>query len=133
MEALRGAALKVADQGAVLLEGQGRRNASGRPGPRVVSGTLRREILASPAEATGTNSFRAEVVSGAVYGRIQEKGGTIVPKNRQFLSWIDAGGTRHFALRVTLPARPYFTPARAMVEAPFMDLARGLFAEALMT
>jgi len=45
------------------------------------------------------------------YARIQEFGGTIVPKRAHFLSWIDDDGVMRFARSVTIPPRPFIRPA----------------------
>ena len=50
-----------------------------------------------------------EVGPTVIYGRIQELGGTIFPRDKKVLHWVDAGGS-HFAKHVTLPARPYLKP-----------------------
>lgn len=48
---------------------------------------------------------------GLKYNRLQEYGGTIVPKNAVMLSWVGEDGVRRFANRVVIPARPYLRPA----------------------
>jgi phage gpG-like protein len=45
------------------------------------------------------------------YGRIQELGGTVKPRNKKMLSWVNEAGERIFANAVHLPARPYLRPA----------------------
>lgn len=60
------------------------------------------------------NGTKAEAKIGpsAVYGRIQEQGGTIYPVNAKLLSWIDPdSGKRVAAKRVTIKANPYLRPA----------------------
>lgn len=50
-----------------------------------------------------------------IYARIQEYGGVITPKRARLLSWVDKGGIRRFAKRVTIPPKPYMrTSARAL-------------------
>ena len=53
------------------------------------------------------------VTVNRIYARIQERGGTIVPKKAGgFLVWRDPdSGKLIFARKVTIPARPYFEPA----------------------
>ncbi len=47
----------------------------------------------------------------AIYGRIQELGGTVKPVRARLLHWVDESGKHHVAREVTLPARPYLVPA----------------------
>jgi len=55
------------DQAAARLVAQARQNASGRPGPNVVSDDLRTSIKAVPASAMGSRA-RAAVTVGTRYG-----------------------------------------------------------------
>ena len=75
--------------------------------PSVVSGSLRRSIIATPPVPLGAGRFSSSVGPTIVYGRIQEFGGLILPVHARMLHWKDAGGGDHFAKSVTLPARPY--------------------------
>lgn len=71
-------------------------------------GQLRNSIRVE-SKMTGTGA-EAEIGPHVIYGRIQEYGGTIEPVRKQALHWA-SDGVEHFAKRVTLPARPYLTPA----------------------
>jgi phage gpG-like protein len=64
---------------------------------------------------TLSRSFHMEVSAKTVtvsnpmiYAAIHQFGGVIVPKNAKSLMWTDAAGGKHFAKRVTMPARPFF-------------------------
>jgi len=52
----------------------------------------------------------AEVGTNLVYAAIHEFGGTIKPKNGQYLKF-EINGKTIFAKQVTIPARPYLKPA----------------------
>ena len=60
-------------------------------------------------EKTGSYSGAATQVAGkATYGRYLYYGTrkhTIVPRTAKSLSWIDVGGVRRYAKKVTIPAR----------------------------
>lgn len=62
----------------------------------------------------------AEIGTNLEYARIQEFGGTIVPKG-QFLRWVNDAGEEVFARSVTIPARPYLRPAFDMKEREAVD------------
>lgn len=49
--------------------------------------------------------------NGVPYGRIQELGGTIKPKNAEALSWIGSDGKRVFAKSVTIKGTHYLKRA----------------------
>ena len=53
----------------------------------------------------------ARVGTNAVYARIHELGGLIIPLNFSKLSWVNDQGQRIFAGAVHIPARPYLRPA----------------------
>lgn len=80
----------------------------GQP-PALVSGALRRS-LKTRRTGHGPNVYEGAVGSTIVYGPIQERGGTILPKRGPFLWWRTADGMRR-ARSVTLPPRPYLRPA----------------------
>lgn len=93
-------------------------------GARLVEGFAKVNIINTFKAQTGNlaNSIRVEVDAGAdkatarigptaIYGRIQELGGTVRPLNAKELHWVDEGGAHHTAKSVTLPARPYLAPA----------------------
>lgn len=50
-------------------------------------------------------------VQDIIYARIQEEGGTIVPKNAKALAIPQSDGGVAFVKSVTIPARPYLRPA----------------------
>jgi phage gpG-like protein len=58
------------------------------------------------------------------YARIQNQGGTILPKKGKFLVFLAADGRKIFAKKVTIPARPYdqFTDEQ---EAELVELTEG--------
>lgn len=58
----------------------------------------------------------ASVEVRKIYARIQEFGGTIVPRKAKVLHWVQ-DGKDIFAKSVTLPPRPYFRPAIESSEA----------------
>ncbi len=78
------------------------------------SGTLARSTRAEPAKPAGAGRATSSVAPHAVYARIQQKGGVIVPVRAKVLRWKE-GGKYRYARRVVLPARPYMvmTAARA--------------------
>ena len=93
-------------------------------GARIVEGKAKVNIVGTFKNQTGNlaNSFVIDVAASkdramaqvgptAVYGRIQELGGTIRPLVKRRLHWVDEEGNHHQAELVTLPARPYLTPA----------------------
>lgn len=66
----------------------------------------------SVSTVVSTSKPEAKVEVRKVYARIQEFGGTIVPRKAKVLHWMKDG--KHiFAKSVTLPPRPYFRPAIA--------------------
>lgn len=89
--------------GALLIENAAKQKAPYR------TGTLRRslhtEVESSATRATATTG------TDVVYAAQVEFGGTIVPKRKKLLHWVDANGTDHFARKVTQVARPYLRPA----------------------
>lgn len=64
-------------------------------------------------EMSGTDrSAEGKVGPTAIYGKIQEVGGTIKPTKAKMLTWTDPeSGELRSAFSVTLPARPYLRPA----------------------
>lgn len=89
--------------GALLIQDAAKVKAPAR------TGNLRRSIHTETASAP----TRAEATVGtdAVYAAQVEFGGTIVPKRKRLLRWVDESGVEHFARSVTQPARPYLRPA----------------------
>jgi hypothetical protein len=57
------------------------------------------------------SKMKLTLYTDTVYARIQELGGTIVPKKAKVLAWKGDDGEWHFAMKVRIPARPYFRPA----------------------
>ncbi len=93
-------------------------------GARLVEGHAKVNIVNTFKKQTGNlaNSIMVDVVASAdkatarigptaIYGRIQEQGGTIKPLVAKELHWVDENGVHHRAKSVTLPARPYLVPA----------------------
>lgn len=70
-----------------------------------LAGSIRVEVSADADKAT------ARIGPTAIYGRIQELGGTVRPLVKKELHWVDEDGKHHRAKSVTLPARPYLAPA----------------------
>lgn len=60
-------------RGAAAIEAAAKVNASGRPGPNVVTGTLRRSIHTKGPTSTGTG-YMAQVGPSVIYGRRIELG-----------------------------------------------------------
>jgi hypothetical protein len=85
--------------------------AAGDP-PALVSGTLRRSAVIVPAAAVGTRAV-ASCRVGAVYARIQEKGGDISVKRAKVL--YSKRTKQAFGTHVHLPARPYMQPTRDLL------------------
>lgn len=71
--------------------------------------------LAGSITVRKDGKLTGQVGPTVIYGRIQELGGTIFPRERKFLHWVDASGS-HFARHVTLPPRPYLKPGVEMVK-----------------
>jgi phage gpG-like protein len=57
------------------------------------------------------NEVKAEIGSNVVYARIHELGGTILPRNGQFLRFMGRGGEYVFMRSVKIPPRPYLSTA----------------------
>lgn len=101
---MQGAALSAAvSSGAQVIQNAAKAKAPFR------TGTLRRSIH---TEVTGsTTQAEATIGTDVVYAAQVEFGGTITPKNKKLLHWVDASGVEHFAKSVTQVARPYLRPA----------------------
>lgn len=133
-------------RGGGVIQAGARRNASGRPGPDVITGALRSSILIGPGDSSGAvgaavaapaGPYRWSVIIGpsVIYGRIQELGGNVYPHHMArsgsgrpgMLGWGGSGpmNRTHFARHVYLPPRPYLAPAvvqqRAAVQQSFYD------------
>lgn len=104
--------MDAAEAGGNVIEGHAKVNAgSGRPGLRMIIGTLVNAIKTTRGKLTKT---RAEVHVGPgnlIYARIHEFGGIIKPVKAKMLSWVNKEGQRVFANAVHIPARPYMRPA----------------------
>ena len=102
-EALRRSALA----GGFVIEAEAKINVERtfHPSTGNLAGSINTAVVESSSE-------RCEVATGpsVIYGRIQELGGTVVPRNKKWLFW-ESNGEKHFAKKVTLPARPYLRPA----------------------
>lgn len=108
-ERLHAATPKIVSEGAEYVQREAQNNMGG-PGPKVITGALKRSITLTEPTQSG-KGWKAQVAPHVVYGRIQELGGTIVPKRARMLSWVGGDGVRRFARSVTLPPRPYLRPA----------------------
>lgn len=80
--------------------------------PALVTGTLRRSARIIPAIAMGPRAVAAVRV-GAVYARIQERGGDITVKRARVL--YNKRTKQAFGTHVHLPARPYMKPTRDLL------------------
>ena len=81
-------------------------NTSGKP--KVRTGHLRRSIQSDVEKKY--NSLIGVLFSNVVYARIQEEGGTIKPRVKDFLRF-QVGGETVYAKQVIIPPRPYLGPA----------------------
>lgn len=81
--------------------------------------------LANSIQTTleSSSADHAEVAVGptAIYGRIQELGGTVKPLTAKKLYWLGEDGKLRSAMEVTLPARPYMAPALEDHESEVID------------
>lgn len=88
------------DEAAHLLQKQAQTNASGRPGPMVRSGALRRSIVVIGPEAAGPGTFVAHVGPTVVYGRAIEEGH---PRWKSGVKYPYLGPAHDFVTRIALP------------------------------
>lgn len=86
--------------GGAQVERAAKINASGRPGPNVITGTLRRSIRTTQVTPYGRGGWEARVGPTVIYGRRVELG---------FLGTDSAG--RVYGPPRNPAAFPYFTPA----------------------
>lgn len=100
--------------------------------PAIITGQLRRSVTATPATQAGPGRYVATVGATAIYARIQEFGGVIVPVKASRLHWVDNAG-HHFANQVTIPARPYLRPTTVKLAASgkLTEVASAAFLAAL--
>ena len=89
--------------------------------PNRVSGDLQQSIIAlTPVSPMGPAKYQTRIGPTAIYSRVIELGAHITPKEAKMLSWFDAEmGVRRYEKGVTIPPRPFFTPA-ALSLAPKM-------------
>jgi len=99
------------------LEKVAKRNASGRPGPNVVTGTLRRSITHDPITPWGIGGWQTKVGPTVIYGRRIELG----------FKGADSLGRVFDA-----PGYPYFGPAFRQVVPRIPEIMRRHIATALM-
>ncbi len=74
------------------------------------TGTLA-SAIATRVIAKGGTVIGEIFVQSLVYARIQELGGTIVPRRAPFLVFTGRDGGLVFTKKVEIPARPYISPA----------------------
>jgi hypothetical protein len=61
-------------EAAATVESAAKQNASGRPGPNVITGTLRRSITHDPITPYGAGGWQTQVGPTVIYGRRVELG-----------------------------------------------------------
>jgi len=94
-----------------MFEAQAKKTFGSKGRPKVRSGALRASIRGTAGKTSGKQY--AGVGSNLVYARIQEKGGRIVAKRADYLTFKTGAGKRDWAKKkaITIPARPYLEPA----------------------
>lgn len=92
------AARKALTETAVTIEAQAKRNATGRPGPNVITGNLRRSITHVPARRAGDGWVaRVGVAVTARYGRwVEPRFPFLAPAARTVAETAGAIWQRHF-------------------------------------
>lgn len=129
-------AQEVVRDGSLGLQQQQQIFASGRPGPNVQSGSLRRGIQTIDVHATSAYAFEGGTKATVIYSRIQEEGGDIYPKRGAFLSWqgTRADGTFGWIRKrhVHIPARPYMRPGVKAYQPKYRELAESRFSRAIL-
>lgn len=101
--AVQGQALAAAVQsGAQVIQNAAKEKAPFRTG--TLKRSIHTEVAGSATRAT------AQIGTDVPYAAQVEFGGTITPKKKQMLHWVDENG-EHFARSVTQVARPYLRPA----------------------
>lgn len=108
--AARAAVVEAASE----VEKKAKQGASGRPGPNVISGTLRRGIIHDPVTPWGVGGWETKVGPTAIYSRRIELG---------FI------GTDRIGRHYNQPPFPYFTPAWKSVD--FAEIYRRHWLKAL--
>lgn len=66
--------LAFVTQGALVIEAETKSKMDGRPGPNVVTGTLRRSEVVTSVEPIGPGTYEARIGPTAIYGRRIELG-----------------------------------------------------------
>lgn len=84
-------------------------------------GFLSRSITTSDVPGRGVQDFAQAVGPTAIYGRIHEFGGVIVPVKAERLAWRASDGSFRTALEVEIPKRPYLKPALEEVQPQIED------------
>lgn len=100
------------------------------------TGALSESIIVDGPMQIGASSYRARTYPTIVYGRIQELGGTILPHNPSGRLWwegIRSDGSFGLisAKEITLPPRPYLTPALETSIPAMRDAISGAWEQAL--
>ncbi len=106
----RAAVVEVAS----AVEAAAKQNASGRPGPNVITGTLRRGIVTAPVEPFGAGGWQTHVGPTVIYSRRVELG---------------FRGTDSRGRTYDQPGYPFFTPAWSSI-APRAQAIYGLHMQA---
>lgn len=135
----------VVEDGSLILQQEQQFKASGRPGPNVRSGDLRRGIQTTAVVQKSEGTFEGGTHTTMAYSRVQEKGAIIYPKRGMFLVWTDGprpvspegwraaqkAGLVHRARMVRIPARPFMKPGEDAAAPKYRDLAQKRFAATL--
>jgi hypothetical protein len=92
--------------------------------PNTATGRLQASIVPTPVAADGDGRYTVLVGPTTIYGRIIELGGTIHPREAEYLSWFSPWLHRRMYLKeVTLGGWPYLSPAfNTFVETRMTDL-----------
>jgi len=128
--------MNAMDKGAGELVRWVRNNRLTGPRPQYLGigqGHLRASIDSAPTENTG-DGFMTRIGTNKIYARIHEYGGKIVAKNGPYLKFQFKADKRWVSVKsVTIPARPFLTPAVTEPEPRklFIDTLRNDIAEAL--
>jgi hypothetical protein len=131
IERVKAATVVGLDDAGSVVERSAKRHASGRPGPMVRTGTLRRSIRRDPVVYLGSGLWRIHVAPHTVYARLQELGGHIYPhEGHKWLHWVDEQGS-HYRKHVYVPARPYLAPAVQDSKVEVRDTMRNHWAAAV--
>lgn len=100
----------IIESGAIVKR-QVQANASGRPGPNVQGGNLRRSVR-NKLTRGGPHLFEEQVSAGGdlIYPPVHERGAVIRPTRGLYLVF-QVDGHWVQVRQVTIPPRPYFEPA----------------------